>query len=155
MYIRIPFFVVILLLIISSTSCLKDKLDDRCEVSYYSTAIKPLLISSCSNNENCHVSGGAPGTNYNNYEEVYAEKEEIIRRINLNKFNTQFMPRGANPLSEADIQLLQNWVNAGAKGCNKWISPPWFVAKVLKHRWQAAGNLTQILKQKKNSGPFR
>ena len=119
MYIRIPFFIVILLLIISSTSCLKDKLDDRCEVSYYSTAIKPLLISSCSNNENCHVSGGAPGTNYNNYDEVYADKEEIIRRINLNKFNTQFMPRGASPLSEADIQLLQNWVNAGAKGCNK------------------------------------
>ena len=118
MYIRISLFFVFLLIILSSTSCLKDKLDDRCEASYYSITIKPLLISNCSTSNNCHVSEGSAGTDYNNYEDVFISKDEIIRRINLNRFNSEYMPRGASPLSGADILILQNWVNSGAQGCN-------------------------------------
>lgn len=118
MSIRFPALVLLLYIVLSSTSCLNDKLGDKCEASYYTVSIKPLLISNCANTIDCHVSGGNAGADFNRYEEVFRWKDEVIRRISLDANDAAFMPRGGLPLTATDIQLLKEWVAAGALGCD-------------------------------------
>lgn len=99
-------------------SCLKEKLGEKCETTFYSTTIKPILIAKCANNQDCHVSNGAAPVDLTKYNEVFKSKDEILRRISLDINEGDFMPQGADPVSDADFKMLKEWVAKGAEGCD-------------------------------------
>ena len=98
-------------------SCLNDKLGDRCEATYYSTVIKPFIITKCANTVDCHLSSGT-AADLTKYSEVFKNKDDIIRRISLDPSNNEFMPKGSPAVSPAELQMLKDWISSGAKGCD-------------------------------------
>ncbi len=107
-----------LVFVFLNASCLNDKIGDKCESSYYTTTVEPILITDCANSISCHVSEGNAGADFTKYDVVYAEKDEILRRISLDVSNPDFMPKGGLPLTFEEIQILNDWVAYGAKGCD-------------------------------------
>lgn len=93
-------------------------MDDQCELSYFTITVKPILITNCANDINCHVSEGNAGADFTKYENVYAEKDEIVRRISLDTSDPDFMPKDGLPLTFEEVQIINDWVASGAQGCD-------------------------------------
>src|ERR1043165_9856897 len=56
--------------------------------STYSTAVAPVVMASCSP---CHISGKGNKKPYDNYANVKADIDDILRGINLNTTDRGFM----------------------------------------------------------------
>lgn len=77
--------------------------------STYSGDIAALVTSNCSP---CHVGGRMKP--YNNYANVKADIDEIIRRIGLNPTDKGFMPfKKTEKLPEAVIAKFKQWKEDG------------------------------------------
>ncbi len=74
----------------------------------FATNIKPLIISKCSN---CHTSGGQ--TNFTVYGNTSTDINLILDRINRTQGDQGFMPKNGTKLTQAEIDLIQNWKDQG------------------------------------------
>ena len=118
-------FLSILFLLIQG-SCVNDKyipevVNNQCDTTYYSRVIKPIIVTNCTMS-GCH-DGHSTLDNFNNYLEVKAEVEEMedgvsefLYRIKLPLNAPGHMPVG-DILSPSEIQLIEDWINNGYKGC--------------------------------------
>lgn len=110
-------------LLITMASCYFDNkeelyqnLDSSCESvdQSYSQNILPILNTNCSYSA-CHdASTKAGGLDLNLYSEVFrsAQAGSLVNRIK--GIGASQMPLGAEPLSDCQIQKIENWVLEGA-----------------------------------------
>ncbi len=79
----------------------------------YLNGVRPILVSGCGLSDNaCHSS--ASGRDMNSYNSVRLRAGQIKNRINLPVDNPSFMPRGGPKLPQAEINLINCWVDDGA-----------------------------------------
>ncbi len=94
--------------------------------TFYSARIAPILDRSC---VSCHnprkIKGGLRLDTYEQLmrggddgsvvEPWYPKDSELLRRVTLPSDDDDFMPNnGKNPLTEAEIRLIERWIAAGA-----------------------------------------
>jgi hypothetical protein len=90
----------------------------------YSDEIQPIFDSNCTGS-GCHIPGPANGLSLNNYSQLMtggnsgavvipgnSDGSIIIRRLEGDI--TPQMPFGRPPLSQAQIQLIRDWIDEGA-----------------------------------------
>ena len=79
--------------------------------SNYTTAVAPVVAASCSP---CHIAGKGNKKPYDNYANVKADIDDIIRRIELNPTDRGFMPfRRATKLSADTIAIFKKFKEDG------------------------------------------
>ena len=77
----------------------------------YTTAVAPVVAASCSP---CHIAGKGNKKPYDNYANVKADIDDIIRRIELNPTDRGFMPfRRATKLSADTIAIFKKFKEDG------------------------------------------
>ena len=115
-----------ILFLLIQAACVNDKyipevVNNQCDTTYYSRVIKPIIVTNCSVS-GCH-DGHSKWDNFNNYLEVKEEVEELkdgvsefLYRIKLPLNEQGHMPDGG-VLSPSEIQLIEDWINNGYKGC--------------------------------------
>ena len=80
--------------------------------STYTTSVAPVIAASCSP---CHISGKGNKKPFDNYTNVKADIDEIIRRIELNPTDRGFMPfRRATKLAADTIAIFKKFKEDGA-----------------------------------------
>ena len=78
----------------------------------YVATIAPIIANSCSP---CHIAGKGNKKPYDNYANVKADIDEILRRINLNPTDRGFMPfRRATKMSADTVAIFQKFKEDGA-----------------------------------------
>lgn len=78
----------------------------------YAATLAPVIANSCSP---CHITGKGNKKPYDNYTNVKADIDEIIRRINLNPTDRGFMPfKRATKLAADTIAIFQKFKVDGA-----------------------------------------
>jgi hypothetical protein len=76
--------------------------------------ILPIIISNCAKS-GCHVMGGyIPLTNYTQVEGVVSPGKPS-QSLLYNVISTNYMPRNNTPLTQAQKDLIKEWINEGAK----------------------------------------
>lgn len=79
----------------------------------YSAHLMPLIGSKCSP---CHIPAkGGNKEALDNVENVRANIDEIIRRIQLDPSDPKFMPKKKTPLSKEEIELFKTWKAEGTE----------------------------------------
>ena len=110
---------VLFMLLNCFSSCLNDKADalsDACDTTYYGTQIRPIIETKCAIS-GCHVNGGAGTGDFTRFSEISARAVTIKERINITDVNDALhMPQG-DTLSDNFIMKINEWVDAGAIGC--------------------------------------
>ena len=77
----------------------------------YATNVKSVIEMNCSP---CHISGKGNKKPYDNYANVKADIDEILRRIDLNPTDRGFMPfRKPAKLSDSTIAVFKQWKTDG------------------------------------------
>ncbi len=77
----------------------------------YETNVQTAITSYCSP---CHISGKGNKKPYDNFANVKADIDEIIRRIELNPTDRGFMPfRKSTKLSDSTINVFKQWKTDG------------------------------------------
>ena len=78
----------------------------------YATSVAPVIAASCSP---CHIpSKGGNKKAYDNYANVKADIDEILRRIQLNPTDKGFMPfRRTEKLAADTVAIFQNFKTDG------------------------------------------
>ena len=76
----------------------------------YSTEIKPIMLTYCATSSSCH-SAGSPYGDFSAYPDLqfYANDGELRDRVLVQ----QDMPQGGPPLSAADKQKIDCWLQKG------------------------------------------
>ena len=78
----------------------------------YAATLAPLIANSCSP---CHIAGKGNKKPYDNYANVKADIDSILRRINLNPTDKGFMPfRRATKMSADTVAIFQKFKDDGA-----------------------------------------
>ena len=78
----------------------------------YVATVSPVIANSCSP---CHIAGKGNKKPYDNFANVKADIDEIIRRINLNPTDRGFMPfKRATKLSADTVAIFQKFKDDGA-----------------------------------------
>lgn len=85
----------------------------------YDNFAKDFLINNCSTTDGCHVAGNAADLTIGSFEtyseaKIIADRGDIKDAINHTNPDVSDMPRGAEKLSDCDIDRLSAWVDAGA-----------------------------------------
>ena len=119
--------VVVILCLLCVGSCINDKVDEMsgpCDSTFFVTAIKPILLTSCydpDNNNACHNGSIANqgdfskyGTAENGIESRLTKMKDYINRPLSDPLH---MPQGRT-LNAQDLNTLNNWLDAGGKFCN-------------------------------------
>lgn len=70
--------------------------------------VRPLILQRCSS---CHTGGSQ--LNFTVYANASANINSILGRVQRPQGTTGFMPQSGAPLSSAEIQLLQDWLDDG------------------------------------------
>ena len=79
--------------------------------STYAANVQTAITTNCSP---CHISGKGNKKPYDNFANVKADIDEIIRRIELNPTDRGFMPfRKAAKLSDSTINVFKQWKTDG------------------------------------------
>ena len=77
----------------------------------FSKEVTTVLHSHCAP---CHIpSKGGKKTAYDVYENVKADIDDIIRRVELNPGQKGFMPMRGEKLDDASIAILKRWKEEG------------------------------------------
>lgn len=76
----------------------------------YAANVQNIIATNCSP---CHVGSGARQKRLDNYDAVKSNIDEILRRIQLNPTDKDFMPMRHPKLPDATIQVFVNWKNSG------------------------------------------
>ena len=77
----------------------------------YSNDIKTVVAGYCSP---CHIpEKGGKKKAYDNYANVKADIDDIIRRIELNPDQRGFMPFKGNKLSDSTVAIFKQWKEQG------------------------------------------
>ncbi len=80
---------------------------------FYSKQIKPMLEIKCTP---CHMPlKGGRKVDLSNYTEVIRFHDDIMRRIQLDRKNKDYMPFKRDPLTPEEIALLKKWKEEGFK----------------------------------------
>lgn len=78
----------------------------------YTSTVAPIISTACAP---CHIAGKGNKKPYDNYANVKADIDSIIRRINLNPTDRGFMPfRRSYKLGADTIAILQKFKDDGA-----------------------------------------
>lgn len=106
---------VLIFLTVVFVSCKKDKtVPAECdaEVSFVED-VQPILLNSCATS-GCHsASSAANNMVFENFEEVFANRDMILKTVNHEAGVTP-MPIGASQLSSIEIQNIACWIEQGA-----------------------------------------
>jgi hypothetical protein len=75
--------------------------------STFATNLEPVIVANCTP---CHFpSKGGNKKPYDNYANVKADIDEMIRRIDLNPTDRGFMPFKRAKLSDSTINVFKQW----------------------------------------------
>jgi len=78
----------------------------------YTATVAPIISTACNP---CHISGKGNKKPYDNYANVKADIDDILRRIQLNPADRGFMPfRRATQLGADTIAIFQKFKDDGA-----------------------------------------
>lgn len=106
---------VLIFLTVVFVSCKKDKTvlaECDAEVSFVED-VQPILLNSCATS-GCHsASSAANNMVFENFEEVFANRDMILKTVNHEAGVTP-MPIGASQLSSIEIQNIACWIEQGA-----------------------------------------
>lgn len=82
--------------------------------STYSTDISLVIMNDC---VPCHIPAkGGRKKNYDNYENVKTDIDEMIRRIELSPTDKEFMPfKKTSPLPDSTIAKFKKWRDDGLR----------------------------------------
>lgn len=81
----------------------------------FTTVIKPILQANCNRcHDNSNASRLGSGIKLEDYADVVAERNNIIRVIDLPSNNASLMPKGGPKMSSCEITKIKAWVSAGA-----------------------------------------
>lgn len=72
--------------------------------------VQGIINTNCSN---CHTNGVSSGLPYKTYNEVSGAAAKIYERCTLPTSNSLFMPQSGNKLSDCDLKIIKNWIDAG------------------------------------------
>jgi|SRR6185436_7182858 len=107
-------FAVIGIISVALTYCTSAKKAAKTAATTKSTyaTVAPVIATSCSP---CHISGKGNKKPYDNYANVKADIDEILRRIDLNPTDRGFMPfRRATKLAADTIAIFKKFKEDGA-----------------------------------------
>ena len=76
----------------------------------YATNVQPVVMANCSP---CHVGSNAKQKKLDSYDAVKNNISEIVRRVQLNPGDKDFMPMRHPKLPDSTIQVLLKWRNDG------------------------------------------
>ena len=76
----------------------------------YAGNIQNIVATNCSP---CHIGAGARIKRLDSYDAVKSNIDDIIRRIQLNPTDKDFMPAKHPKLPDSTIQVFVNWKNSG------------------------------------------
>ncbi len=102
---KIPFIVLIILSIPSCTQSDVPPVSDTPKVTYISD-IKPLIATKCTP---CHLPPDGFKTFFNTYDLSKVYIDEMIRRIQLPRTDTLFMPWKSAALASSQVQKFIQW----------------------------------------------
>jgi uncharacterized membrane protein len=72
--------------------------------------VQAIINTNCSN---CHTNGVSSGLSYKTYNEVSGAAERIYERCTLPQSNSLFMPQNGNRLTDCELKVIKNWIDAG------------------------------------------
>ena len=73
----------------------------------YENSLQTLIVGNCSP---CHIpQKGGQKKSYDNYANVKADIDEIIRRIQLNPSEKGYMPFKREKLSDSTVAVFKQW----------------------------------------------
>ena len=76
-------------------------------VSTYASAVSTVIMNNCTP---CHIpSKGGNKKAYDNFANVKADIDDILRRIQMNPTDRGFMPFKKTKLSDSTIAVFQQW----------------------------------------------
>lgn len=109
--------IIILSLILSFSSCYYDDEETlygniSCETSSvsFSKDIKPIIATNCAIS-GCHVQGGAGSGIFENYTQI---KDKVDNGSLKNRVIVQKDMPPSKPLTNCQIQYIEQWINDGA-----------------------------------------
>lgn len=119
------FLAIATLIVVFTSSCKNENVESiskaatsaTCDTSAmtFNTKVKPILTDNClrchSNANAGSLGGGLP---LESYADVAAERNNIVRVIDLNNNDASLMPKGGPKMSACDILKIKAWVRAGA-----------------------------------------
>lgn len=112
---KIYVFVGLAILTVGLTYCSSSKKAARkaaAAKTTYSAAVAPIISAACTP---CHIAGKGNKKPYDNYANVKADIDDIIRRIELNPTDRGFMPfKRATQLGADTIALFKKFKADGA-----------------------------------------
>lgn len=76
----------------------------------YQTNVQSIVMASCSP---CHTGANARQKSLNTYDQVKANIDDIITRIQRNPNDRGFMPKNHPKLPDSTIQVFVQWKNNG------------------------------------------
>ena len=81
-------------------------------IANYYDEVEPIITPNCVNTVGCHsASDSSGGVNLSTYELVKLDFQDMSASGSMSQIENGFMPQGAPKLSDADISILQNWID--------------------------------------------